>query len=81
MLSLFYFYTSISQMFACGGMDSSLYQDFGGYWILRVDLMLESSTSFEIAASSNFYLHFVGKYPTVLRIIMNLPSHRKVHKI
>lgn len=22
--------------------------------------MLESSTSFEIAASSNFYLHFVG---------------------
>lgn len=63
------------------GMDSSLYQDFGGYCMLRVDLMLESSTSFEIAASSKFYLHFVGKYLTVLRIIMHLPSHRKVHKV
>lgn len=25
--------------------------------------MLESSTTFEIAASSNFYLHFVGIHP------------------
>lgn len=44
-------------------MSSSLYQDFWGFWMLRVDSMVESSTSFEIAASSNFYLHCVGIYP------------------